>query len=104
MDSMAVLGSGGAIGGGPDEWVRELDASPDLEQPGVDGRVDYRHVDAQGVGRSAEQNGVPQRLGGGGEDEQPTLGRKLEEALGIALFDLGGDRLAAGEPEPAGEL
>ena len=51
-----------------------------------------------------EQHGVAERLRGRGEDEQLGLGRELAEAPCVALFDLAHHRLAAGQPEPAGEI
>ena len=51
-----------------------------------------------------EQDGVAERLRGRGEHEQPGLGGQQEEAPGVALLDLAGDRLALGQPEPAREL
>ena len=51
-----------------------------------------------------EQHRVSKRLGGRRQDEQLGVGRELVEALGVALLDLAGHRLAVGKPEPAGEL
>ena len=48
--------------------------------------------------------GSPSGSAAAASDEQPGVGRELEEALGVALLDLAGHRLAAGKPEPAGEL
>ena len=48
--------------------------------------------------------GSPSGSAAAASDEQPGVGRELEEALRVALLDLAGHRLAAGKPEPAGEL
>ena len=44
-----------------------------------------------------EQHRIADRLGRRGEDEQPGVGGQLEDALGVALLDLAGDRLAPRE-------
>ena len=80
MDPVAVLGGGRAVGGGSDEWVRELDAPTDSEQTRVHRRVGRSHVDAERLGGTVEQQRVAQRLCGRGEDEQLGLGGKLAEA------------------------
>ena len=52
----AVLGGGRAIGGGPHEWVRELDAPTHFEQTRVHRRVGCSHVDAERLGGTVEQH------------------------------------------------
>ena len=104
MHAVAVVGGGRAIGGGSDERVRELDAPPDLEQTRVHRGTGRRRVEPEGLGGAMEQHGVAERLRGGRQDEQPGVGGQLEEAPGVALLDLAGRRLVAGETEPAGEV
>ena len=104
MDAVAILGGSRAVGGGSDEWMRELDAPTDREQPGVHRRVGRSHVDAEGLGGTVEQHGVAEWLCGRGEDEQLRVGGELAEAPDVALFDLADDRVAVGQPEPAGEI
>ena len=77
MDAMAILGSGRAVGGGPDEWMRELDAPTYFEQTRVHRRVGRSHVDAERLGGTVEQQRVAERLCGRGEDEQLRLGREV---------------------------
>jgi hypothetical protein len=88
MHAMAVVGRGGVVGGGSDEWMRELGAHPHLEETGVLGGVRGGHVDAECLGGAVEQHGIPERLRGCGEDEQLGVGGELEQALRVALFDL----------------
>ena len=104
MHAVAVAGSSGAVGGGPDQWVRELDAASHLEQPGVRCRVGRRHLDAEARGGTVKQHRVAERLRGRSEDEQPRIGREPQEAPRVAVFDLACYRLAARKTEPAGEL
>jgi hypothetical protein len=104
MDSMAVLGSGRAIGGGPHEWVRELNAPTDFEQTRVYRRVGGSHVDAERLGGTVEQYRIAERLCGRGEDEQSRLDGKQAEPPNIALFDLAPHRLTGGQPESTGEV
>ena len=47
---------------------------------------------------------VAEGLCGSREDEQLGVGREQLEAPDVALFDLAGDRMAAGKTEPAGEV
>ena len=70
MHAVAVVVGRRAVGGGSDEWMRELDARPDLEQPGFHRRVRCRHVETEGLGGTVEEHGVAEGLRGGGEDEQ----------------------------------
>ena len=70
MDAVAILGGRRAVGGGADEWMRELDAPTYLEQTRVHGRVDRSHVDVERLGGTVEQQRVTERLCGRGEDEQ----------------------------------
>ena len=104
MHPVAVGGGGQAVGGGSDEWMRELDPRTYLEQPGVDSGLGRGHVDAEGLSGTVEQDGVAQGLRGRGDDEQMGVGWELEEAPCVALFDLAYHRLAPGQPEPAGEI
>ena len=82
MDAVAVVGGGRAVGGGPDEWVRELDAPTYSEQTRVHCRVGRSHVDAERLGGTVEQQRVAERLCGRGEDEQLRLGREAGGAAG----------------------
>ena len=81
----------------------ELHANAHLEKPGVYRGSRRRHVDAQRVGRAAEQRRVAKRLRGGGQDEQLGIGREQPETLNIAVLDLAGHRLTGGQPESAGQ-
>ncbi len=105
MHAVAVVVGRRAVGGGPDERMGELDARPDLEQPGFHRRVRPRSCRDRGVSAARwSSTGSPSGSAAAASDEQPGVGGELEEALGVALLDLAGDRLAAGKPEPAGEL
>ena len=84
--------------------MRELDAPTELEQPVIQRRLDRRHVETEALCSTLQQQRVAQRLCCGGEDEQPRVGRKRQEALGVALFDLAPDRLTCGQTESAGEF
>ena len=77
MHAVAVVGRSRAVGGGPDERVRELDAPADLEQPGVHRRAGRSHVEAEGLGGTVQQHRVAERLRGRGEDEQLGVGGQL---------------------------
>jgi hypothetical protein len=103
MHAVAVVCGSRSVGGGSDEWVRELDAHIDLEQPGVHRRADRGDVDAEGRGGTVEQHGVAQGFCGRGEDEQLGIGGQLRETSDVALFDLADHRVADGKTEPAGE-
>ena len=104
MDAVTVVVGRGTVGGGSDERMRELDTRPDLDQPGFHRRVGGGHVETERLGGTAEEHSVAEGLGGGGDDEEPGVSGELEEALGEALFDLPGHRMAAGKSEPAGKL
>ncbi len=104
VHAVAVVVGRRTVGGGSDEWMGELDTRPDLDQSGFHRRVGGRHVETEGLDGTTEEHSVAEGLGGGDDDQQTGVGREFEEALGIALFDLAGDRLAAGKSEPAGEL
>jgi hypothetical protein len=82
----------------------ELDAATDLEHPRVGSRPGTSHVEAESCGGPSEYHGVANRLRGGCQDEQLCVRREYEQALGIALFDLAGQRPADGHPESAGEI
>jgi hypothetical protein len=84
--------------------MRELDAIADLEQPVIHGRLDRRHVEAKAFCRTVQQQRVAQRFCGGGQNDQPRGGRKRQEALDVALFDLAPDRLTCGQTESAREF
>jgi hypothetical protein len=58
MDAVAVLGGGRAVGGGSDEWMRELDAPTYSEQTRVRCRIRRSHVDAERLGGTVEQQRV----------------------------------------------
>ena len=104
MDAVPILGGGRAVGGGPDEWMRELDPPTYSEQTRVHSRVGRTHVNPERLGGTVEQQRVTQRLRGRGEEEQLRLGGKYSEAPDVALFDLADHRLAVGQPEPASKI
>ena len=104
MDTVAVVLRRRAIGGRPDQGMRELDASAEREQSGVHGGVDGRDVDLEGLRDRVEQHGVAERLGRRGEDEELRVGREQLEPAHVALLDLPGDRRALRQTEPPGEL
>ena len=104
MDAVAVLGGRRAVGGRADERVRELDPSPDREQPSVHRGVHRRHVDLESLRSGLEQERVAERLGGRGEDEELRVGRESEQTTHVALLDPAGDQMGLGEREPASEL
>jgi hypothetical protein len=54
MHGSAIVGGSRAVDGGSDEWVCELDAPSDPQQPVVHGRVGCSQVDAEGLGRTVE--------------------------------------------------
>ena len=47
MHATAVLRGSRAVGGGSNEWMRELHAPADLEQPSAHRRVGSSHVEAE---------------------------------------------------------
>jgi hypothetical protein len=55
MYAPPVLGCGGTVGGGPDEWMGELDVPTHVEQPGVHRRGGCCRVDAELLRRTMEQ-------------------------------------------------
>ena len=103
MHAAPVFGSGRAVGGGPDERVRELDPPAQLEQPAVLRWARCREVDPERSCGPMEQDRVAERLGGRHEDEQLRIGRERLEAPDVALLDPAGDRLTTGKTEPAGQ-
>ena len=82
MNGVAVLGGGRAVNRGPDEWMRELDPRTHSQQTGVDCRFSCSHIDAECLGDTVEQHGIPKWLCGRGEDEQSRRGGKHAEATG----------------------
>jgi hypothetical protein len=74
MDAVAVLGGGRVVGGGPDEWVRELDAPSYSEQTCVDRGVGRSYVEPERLGGAVKQQRVAERLRGRGENEPLRLG------------------------------
>jgi len=103
MHAVPVIRGGRAIDGGPDERVRELHPSAQLEQPAVLCRARRRKVDPERSRGTVEQDWVTERLGGSREDEQAGVGGKQLKAPDIALLDPAGDRLTSRNTEPAGE-
>ena len=103
MHTVPVVRSGRAVGGGPDQRVRELHAPAQLEQPAVPGRARRREVDPERPCGTVQQDRVAEGFCGSGEDEQLGVGREQLEAPDVALLDPAGDRLAAGKTEPACE-
>ena len=103
MHAVPVVRGCRAIGGGPDEWVRELDAPAQLEQPAVLCRARRREVDPERPCGTVQQDAVAEGLCGSREDQQLRVGGEQLEAPDVALFDPAGDRMAAGKTEPAGE-
>jgi hypothetical protein len=59
------------------------------------------HVAA--VAAAGEPHRIAHRLGGRGQDQQPGVGGQQLQAPDIALLNLAGHRLAAGQPEPTGQ-
>ena len=102
MDAVAVVGGGRAVGGGSDEWVRELDAPADRSAARRRPPGRPRSVRARGSGSGAvEQHGVAQWLRGRGEDEQLRVGREQQEAPDVALLDLARRSVGlSGSPNP----
>ena len=80
MHAVAVVGGSRVVGGRPDEWVRELDAPTDLDEPGINRRVGCGHLDTEGLGGTVEQHGIFERLRCCCQDEQLRLGRQQAEA------------------------
>ena len=70
VHAVPVVGGCRAIGGGPDERVRELDAPAQFEQPAVLCRARGRDVDPQRPRGTVEQDRVAEGLCGSGQDEQ----------------------------------
>ena len=103
VHAVPVVRGGRAIGGGPDQRVRELDPPAQLQQPAVLRRARRRDVDPERPRGPIEQDRVAERLCGSREDEQLRIGREQLEAPGEALLDPPGDRLTAGKTEPAGQ-
>ena len=93
-----------SVGRRADERVREPDASADVEQPRIDRRPCRGHVQSQDLHRAPQQEWIPQGLRRGGEDEQLRLGGKRRQACGVALLDLGGNRMTRRKAEPAGNV
>ena len=104
MHPLAVVAGGCAVGGGADEWVCELDAPTDVEQPCVHGRAGRSQVDAEALSCTVEQSRAAERLRGRGEHEHPRFVREEQEALGVALLDLAHHRLGVRKAEPAGDI
>jgi len=98
-----VIRGGGAIGGGPDQRVRELDPPAHLEQPDVLGRGRRGQVDPERPRGPVQQDRVAEGLGRRREDKQPGVGREQPQPPDVALLDPPGDRLAAGQAELAGQ-
>ena len=68
MNALAVVRGSCAIRGGSNEWVSELHASPDLQQPGVH---QFTAISAASVPALWwRSTGSPRGSGGGGEDEK----------------------------------
>jgi hypothetical protein len=104
MHPVTVLGGRRAVGGGPDQRVGELHPPTYLEQPSIHRRGHSGQVEAQGRSRPVEQHRIPQGLGCRRQDQQLRLGGEQAQAPDVALLDLAGQRLAAGQPEPTGEV
>ena len=61
-------------------------------------------IPTQDLHRAPQQECIAQGLCRGGEDEQLRLGGKRRQARGVALLDLGGNRLTRRKAEPAGNV
>ena len=104
MHAVPVVRGRRTIGSGPDQWVRELDAPAQLEQPTILGRARRGDVDPEHSRGTVKQGRVAEGLCGSRKDQQLRIGREQPKAPDVALFDQAADRLAAGKTEPAGEI
>ena len=104
MHAVAFGRGGGAVGGGADERMRELDPRTDGQQAGIQCRPGRPHVEAERPGGAVEQDGIAQGLSGCGEDEQERVGRQQQQAPDVALLDLAHDGLRARKTESPGQL
>jgi hypothetical protein len=77
VHAVPVVGGGRAIGGGPDERVRELHASAQLEQPAILCRTGRRDVDPERPRRTVEQDTVAQGLRGSCVSEGSSRRRRM---------------------------
>jgi hypothetical protein len=103
MHAVPVFRGGRAVGGGPDQRVRELDAPAQLEQPAVLCRARCREVDPESPCGLVQQDRVAEGLGGGHQDQQLGVGREQLQAADVALLDPASDRLTLGQTESAGQ-
>ncbi len=76
VHAVAVLCRRRSVGGRSHERMRELDPAADREQPGVDRRVDSRHVDLERLRGRVKQDRVTERLGGRGQHQELRVARK----------------------------
>jgi hypothetical protein len=76
MHATAVLRGSRAVGGGSNEWMRELHAPADLEQPSAHRRVGSSHVEAERPRGAAEQQWVAERLRSRTDHEKLGVGRE----------------------------
>src|SRR4030095_1762712 len=104
MHPVAIASWRRPVGRGPDEWVRELDAPTNPEQPSVHRCVDRTHVDIERLDGAMEEDRVTQWLRGRGEDKQLRLGGKQAEPLRVAVLNPAGHLEALGQPKPSSEL
>ena len=82
VHTMPIGISGRSVGGRADEWVHELDASPDGEQPGIHCGGGRGHTDPEDLDRALQQDRIAQGLRGGGQNQQLRLGGEQQETLG----------------------
>ena len=79
-------------------------AKAHLDQPGVHGGASRHHVDPQHAAGAADQHRIADGICGRRQDKQLGVGREQAQPLHVAVLDLAYDRLACGQPEPAGQL
>ena len=70
MDPVTVVGRSRAVRGRADERVREIGLPSDGQQSGVRHGLGGGHVDVEAFGGTVEQEGIADRFGYRGEDEE----------------------------------
>ncbi|HTA05274.1 MAG TPA: hypothetical protein VK774_02830 [Solirubrobacteraceae bacterium] len=73
-------------------------------QAGDGGRGCGLETDAEPLGRAPDERAVPERFGGGDQQQPPGVGRQLREAPGEAALDCSCESAAWGEHEAGCEL
>jgi hypothetical protein len=79
-------------------------ARSDVQQPGVDRQLQRAHIQVQRVSRARQQHPVPDRIGGGHQQQPLRDPRQPAQPRQVLILDTARNADAVGHREPAREI